>query len=265
VPSPAGLSPAGLSLAGLSVELGGNLVLDRVDAEIALGEWVALIGPNGAGKSTLLRAVTGLVPYRGTVALDGDEVARLRRRDLARRLAFVPQAPLLPPGMRVGEYVLLGRTPHIGAFGSEGQRDLDVVGRALEQLDLAPLADRQLRTLSGGEQQRAVLARALAQDAPFLLLDEPTASLDLGRQQQALELVAGLREHHELTVLCAMHDLTLAGQYADRLLLLSGGRLVAEGAPAEIATEALISEHYGADVRVIEQDGGIAVVPVRRR
>jgi iron complex transport system ATP-binding protein len=161
--------------------------------------------------------------------------------------------------------VLLGRTPHIGAFGYEGEHDLAAAARALERLDLGSLAARQLRTLSGGEQQRAVLARALAQDAPFLLLDEPTASLDLGRQQQVLELVAGIREHGDLTVLCAMHDLTLAGQYAERLLLLSGGRLVADGPPAEIATEALISAHYGADVRVLIEDGVVAVIPVRRR
>jgi len=254
-----------LALDGLSVELGGSLVLDGVDARINHGEWIALIGPNGAGKSTLLRAAIGLVPYEGSVALSGDEVARLGRRELARRVAFVPQAPLLPPGMLVREYVLLGRTPHIGAFGYEGKHDLDAVQRALERLDLVALAQRQLRTLSGGEQQRAVLARALAQDAPFLLLDEPTASLDLGRQQQVLELVAGIREHGELTVLCAMHDLTLAGQYADRLLLLSRGCLVAEGPPAEIATETLISAHYGADVRVIIEDGVVAVIPVRRR
>jgi iron complex transport system ATP-binding protein len=254
-----------LALAGLSVELGGKRVLDGVDAEIEHGAWVALIGPNGAGKSTLLRAVAGLVAYDGEIALDGVEVTALRRRELARRIAFVPQAPLLPPGMLVREYVLLGRTPHIGAFGYEGEHDLTAAARALERLDLASLAGRQLRTLSGGEQQRAVLARALAQDAPFLLLDEPTASLDLGRQQQVLELVAGIREHGELTVLCAMHDLTLAGQYAERLLLLSGGRLVADGPPAEIATEALIAAHYGADVRVLIEDGVVAVIPVRRR
>jgi iron complex transport system ATP-binding protein len=161
--------------------------------------------------------------------------------------------------------VLLGRTPHTGAFGYEGPHDLEAVRRAIDRLDLGELAERPLRTLSGGEQQRAVLARAIAQDAPFLLLDEPTASLDIGRQQQALELVSGLRESGELTVLCAMHDLTLAGQYANRLLLLSHGRLVAEGPPAEIATEALIAEHYGAEVRVVQHDGAIAVVPVRRR
>jgi iron complex transport system ATP-binding protein len=167
--------------------------------------------------------------------------------------------------MLVHEYVLLGRTPHIGVFSYEGRRDLEAARRALEQLDLVDFADRPLGTLSGGEAQRAVLARALAQEAPILLLDEPTASLDLGRQQQVLELVAGLRDQGELTVLCAMHDLTLAGQYADRLLLLSHGRLVAEGAPAAIATKELIATHYGADVRVLEEDGVVAVIPVRRR
>jgi iron complex transport system ATP-binding protein len=254
-----------LALRGLTVELGGASVVDRVAAEVAHGEWVALIGPNGAGKSTLMRAAAGLVRYRGSVALGGEEVSRLRRRELARRLAFVPQSPLLPPSMRVDEYVLLGRTAHIPSFASESDRDHDAAGRALRRLDLEPLAGRPLGTLSGGEQQRAVLARALAQEAPVLLLDEPTSSLDVGRQQQALELVAALREQGELTVLSAMHDLTLAAQYADRLLLLSRGRLVAEGPPAEIATEALVSEHYGAEVRVIDAHGAVAVVPVRRR
>jgi iron complex transport system ATP-binding protein len=254
-----------LAVSGLSVELGGSHVLDEVSTEIVPGEWVALIGPNGAGKSTMLRAIAGLVPYAGSIELDGAEVSRLPRRELARQLAFVPQAPLLPPAMRVREYVLLGRTPHIGAFGYESRRDLEAAQAALDRLDLAGFEDRPLATLSGGEQQRAVLARALAQDAPFLLLDEPTTALDIGRQQQVLELVAGLRDHRGLTVLCAMHDLTLAGQYAERLVLLSRGRLVAEGSPAEIATEALVATHYGADVRVIEEGGRVAVIPVRRR
>jgi iron complex transport system ATP-binding protein len=256
---------SGLAIDAVSVELGKKLVLDAVHARVAPGEWVALIGPNGAGKSTLLRAVAGLVPYGGSVALDGDEVSGLARRELARRLAFVPQAPLLPPGMRVREYVLLGRTPHIGSFAYESAHDLEAAHDALERLDLGALAERPLATLSGGEQQRAVLARALAQDAPFLLLDEPTSSLDIGRQQQVFELVATLRERGDLTVLSAMHDLTLAGQYADRLILLSRGRLIAAGPPHEIATEAHVATHYGADVRVIDADGAIAVIPIRRR
>jgi iron complex transport system ATP-binding protein len=248
----------------VSVSLGGARVVDQVSAQIASSEWVTLIGPNGAGKSTLLRAIAGLIPHEGRVALDDDEVASLPRRDVAQRLAFVPQAPLLPPEMRVREYVLLGRTPHIGAFGYESARDLEAARAAIARLDLERFSARPLRTLSGGERQRVVLARALAQDAPLLILDEPTAALDVGRQQQVMELVAELREHGELTVISAMHDLTVASQYSDRLLLLSAGKLVAAGLPGEIVTEELISEHYGAVVRVITELGlPVGVIPVR--
>jgi iron complex transport system ATP-binding protein len=254
-----------VTLDALAVDLGGAPVLRGVSAAVAAGEWVGLIGPNGAGKSTLLRAAAGLLPYGGSISLAGEEVAVLKRREVARRLAFVPQAPLLPPGMRVDEYVLLGRTAHLGPFGYESAADLAAAGRALARLDLGSFARRRLQTLSGGEQQRAVLCRALVQDAPLLLLDEPTTSLDLGRQQQALELVAALREQRALTVISAMHDITLAAQYADRLLLLAGGRLVADGPPAEIATAERVAEHYGAEVRVVGEGGSLAVVPVRRQ
>jgi iron complex transport system ATP-binding protein len=254
-----------ISLRSVSVALDGKRVVDDVDLELAPGEWVTLIGPNGAGKSTLLRAIAGLVSFGGAIELDGEPLQGLRRRDVARRLAFVPQSPLLPPDMTVREYVLLGRTPHIGPFGSESRRDVAAARRALERLELGPFSERRLHTLSGGEQQRVVLARALAQEAPLLLLDEPTTALDIGRQQQALELVVELREQGPLTVLSAMHELTLALQYGDRLALLSGGRLVAAGAPEEIATESLLAEHYGADVQVITNGNGpVAVVPRRR-
>jgi cobalamin transport system ATP-binding protein len=254
-----------ISLRSVSVALDGKRVVDDVDLELAPGEWVTLIGPNGAGKSTLLRAIAGLVSFGGAIELDGEPLQGLRRRDVARRLAFVPQSPLLPPDMTVREYVLLGRTPHIGPFGSESRRDVAAARRALERLELGPFSERRLHTLSGGEQQRVVLARALAQEAPLLLLDEPTTALDIGRQQQALELVVELREQGPLTVLSAMHDLTLALQYGDRLALLSAGRLVAAGAPEEIATESLLAEHYGADVQVITNGNGpVAVVPRRR-
>jgi iron complex transport system ATP-binding protein len=187
-------------------------------------------------------------------------LSRLGRREVARRVAVVPQVPLMPAGMTVHEYVLLGRTPYVSYVGRESRRDVAAAGQALTRLDLGELADRQLGTLSGGERQRAVLARALAQEAPLLLLDEPTSALDAGRQQEALELIDALRLDAGLTVLAAMHDLTLAGQYASRLLLLSGARIVAQGAPAEVLTEPLIAEHYGARVRVLD---GLAVVPVR--
>jgi iron complex transport system ATP-binding protein len=254
-----------LELRSLSVTLDGAPILRDVSASVEAGEWVTVIGPNGAGKSTLLRAVAGLAPRLGGVVIGGDDAFALARRELARRVALVPQAPSLPPGMTVAEYVLLGRTPHLGYLARESLRDLETADAALVRLDLVDLAGRRLGTLSGGERQRAVLARALAQEAPILLLDEPTSALDVGRGQQALELVDALRREAGLTVLAAMHDLTLAGQYADRLLLLDGGQVVAAGTVDDVLTEELVARHYGASVRVLRDGAGaLVVVPVRR-
>ena len=249
---------------GLSVRLGGADILRGVSLDVEDGEWVGLIGPNGAGKSTLLRAVTGIVPYAGRIEVMGDDARSLPRRELARRVALVPQVPLMPRELEVHDYVLLGRTPHLSYFGSEGRTDRAAVQRALAQLDLREFARRRLDSLSGGERQRAALARALAQEAPVLLLDEPTSALDVGRQQQVLEIVDRLRTDAGLTVLAAMHDLTLAGQYADRLVLLDGGRVVAAGEAGEVLTRDVISAHYDADVVVVEQGSGLVVVPIRR-
>ena len=255
-----------LALERVSATLGGARVVESISAEVADGEWVVVIGPNGAGKTTLLRAMAGLVPFEGRISLFGGDARRLTRKELARRVALVPQVPTMPPDASVGEYVLLGRTPHVSYFGSERRSDREAAAAALERLDLGALAGRRLDSLSGGERQRAILARALAQDAPILLLDEPTTALDVGRQQQALELVDGLRAGGGLTVVCAMHDLTLAALYADRLLLLDRGRLVASGAAGDVLTQALIREHYGADVAVVGiPDAGPVVVPVRAR
>jgi iron complex transport system ATP-binding protein len=255
-----------LRLERVSVTLGGATILADVSADVGEGEWVALIGPNGAGKSTTLRAAAGLVPYTGRVEVFGDDASSLGRRQVARRIALVPQIPQLPQDATVHEYALLGRTPHLGYLSSEGRADHDAVERALIRLDLLGFARRRLGSLSGGERQRVTLARALVQDASILLLDEPTTALDVGRQQQVMEIVDELRADGSLTVLSAMHDLTLAGQYADRLLLLSGGRIVARGAAEDVLTRALISEHYGAEVQIVGDRGsGIAVVPVRSR
>jgi iron complex transport system ATP-binding protein len=254
-----------LALDGVSVSLGGACVLDGLSCAVEPGEWVAVIGPNGAGKTTALRAVAGLVHYDGGIRVLQDDARALARSELARRVALVPQVPMIPVGLTVRAYVLLGRTPHLGYFGTERRADHHAVDAALEQLDLVGFAHRRLDTLSGGERQRATLARALAQDAPLLLLDEPTAALDLGRQQQVLELVHELRARRGLTVVSTMHDLTLAGQYADRLLLLDGGRLVAAGSPDDVLTRSLITEHYGAEVAVVDAPGsGFVVVPIRR-
>jgi len=228
------------------------------------GGWTALIGPNGAGKTSALRALAALVPYEGEVLLDGQNARRLGRRALARLVAFVPQKPETPPALTVAEYVLLGRTPHIAYLGGEGRSDREAATRALRRLELERFAERPLGSLSGGELQRAVLARALAQEAPVLLLDEPTTSLDLGRQQLVLELVDTLRGDG-LTVVTTMHDLTLAGQYAERLVLLDDGSVVAEGTASEVLSAPNVSAHYGANVRVVEDEAGVFVLPLRTR
>jgi iron complex transport system ATP-binding protein len=249
---------------GVTVEAGGRRIVDDFSLAVDPGAWVSLLGPNGAGKTTLLRVAAGLRRFRGRVRLAGRALDELGRRRAARHVALVPQSPVVPPAMSVCDYVLLGRTPHMGVFAREGAADRAAATDALDRLELAALAERRLGSLSGGELQRAVIARALAQSAPVLLLDEPTTALDVGHQQQVLELVDQLRRADGLTVLAAMHDLTLAAQYGDRIVLVDRGRLLAEGAAVEVLTEERIATLYGATVRVFHDDGAPAVVPVRR-
>jgi iron complex transport system ATP-binding protein len=247
----------------VTVALGGRVVVDGVTLGVERGGWTMVIGPNGAGKSTLLRALAGLLGHGGTITVDGVEPGSLSARARARLLAVVPQSPMLPADMTVAEYVLLGRTAHLGPLGRAGAGDRRAAAEAVGRLDLDALAGRRLAALSGGERQRAVLARAVAQAAPLLVLDEPTAALDVGRQQEVLEVVSELRAERGLTVVGAMHDLTLAGQYADELALLDGGRVVAHGGPADVLTEDLIGRHYRARVRVAAIGPTPAVVPAR--
>jgi iron complex transport system ATP-binding protein len=241
----------------VEVTYASRKVLGPVTIEVADGEWVGLIGPNGAGKTTLLKTAVGLAPHVGEVSLGG----RARRPGLD--VAWMPQRPHLPEEMGVGDYVMLGRTPHLGYLTAERSHDVEAVSKALERLDLGDLARRPLGTLSGGEAQRAVLARALAQEAPVLLLDEPTASLDVGHAVEVLDVVDELRRQVGLTVVIAAHDLTLAGRYSERLILLSGGSVVADGPPTDVLTEANLKAHYGAGIRVIDDRHGPIVVPMR--
>ena len=252
-----------IELRDLAVRFGNTEAVRDLSLEVVNDEWVMLIGPNGAGKTSVLRALCGLLPFDGVARVDGRDVHTFGRRELARLMAFVPQNPATPSELTVAEYVLLGRTPHLGYLGVDGRRDRKAVANALERLDLLPFAERGLGSLSGGELQRAVLARALAQESPILLLDEPTTSLDLGRQQQALELIDSLRRDG-LTVLSTMHDLTLAGQYADRLVLLDRGTVVAEGSPTEVLSAANLAAYYGASVRIVSDEAGLFVLPTRR-
>ena len=257
---------AAVELSQMSVRLGRNEVLSDIDLRVERGGWTCLIGPNGAGKSTLLRAVAGLVAATGDIVVGDQAIASLRPRARARLAAYAPQEPLLPADMAVLDYVLVGRTAHLGALAGESAQDHAIALDALEALDLLSFADRQLGQLSGGERQRVVLARAVAQEAPLLLLDEPTSALDLGHQQAAFELVDRLRIERRLTVLSAMHDLTLAAQFADTLVLLTNGRIVASGAPSEVLTVESVRERFGAEVDVrFDELGGLVVVPLRRR
>jgi iron complex transport system ATP-binding protein len=251
----------------VSVTIEGATLLDHIDLRVEAGEWVSLIGPNGAGKSTLLRVVGGAIgSHVGTVTLNGHGVAGMRSRNRAQLVAMVPQRPLIPVEMTVFEYALLGRTPFLGPLAVESRHDLAVVAEAIARVDLVGFGHRRLGTLSGGELQRAVLARAFAQQAPVLLLDEPTASLDLGHHQVVLELVEEMRRRDGVTVLSALHDLTAAAQFCDRLVLLSHGAIVAQGTPREVIDEELISRFFEARVQVMTgPDGKPVVIPTRLR
>jgi len=252
-------------LAGVSVSYGTKPVLRGLDLDVRSGEWLSLIGPNGAGKTTVLRAIARLARFEGDIRIGGRALAGMGTRDVARRVAMLLQEPQMPAGMTVSQYVLLGRSPHLGYLGKESGKDRRIVADILRRLALDEFASRSLDQLSGGERQRVAIARALAQRAPVLLIDEPTTSLDMGRQQAVLELIDELRAEQELTVIAAMHELTLAGQYSDRLALLVQGALVAVGPPDEILTESAISDHYRANVRIVDMNGsGHAVVPVRK-
>lgn len=243
----------------VSVVFNGHRVVDTVSLTVGQGEWLGLIGPNGSGKSTLIKAAIGAVTFSGQVAFGG--AATRPGLDVA----WMPQRPHLPDEMSVANYVLLGRTPHLGYIKSESAHDLSSVELALRRVGLAELADRPLETLSGGEAQRAVLARALAQGAPVLLLDEPTSSLDVGHGLEVLEMIDELRLTGKLTVVTAIHDLTLAGQFADRLALMTAGRVVADGSPAEVLSEELLRSSYGPGVKVVHDGNGPIVIPSRKQ
>jgi iron complex transport system ATP-binding protein len=261
----------------LSVTLDGNRILQQIDLDVLRGEWLALLGPNGAGKTTLVRALSGTVRHVGSVdfgdAVDTDDARdaerRIRPGDAARlrarRIAVVPQAPVIPPGITAFEYVLLGRTPYQGLRMAASLDDRRRTLAILQRLDLERFAQRDLGTLSGGERQRVVLARALVADAPVLVLDEPTAALDLGHQFEILELLAELQRERGLTVVTTLHDLGVAGQFGDRLAVLHEGRIVAHGAPADVLTPDHVGRWWGVEVTTETDGGGRVSVTVRRR
>lgn len=249
----------------LRADYGSAPVLQGVSLDVAAGEVVGLVGPNGSGKTTLVRAVTRVIPVRsGEVRLGNDDCRTLTRAALARRVAVVPQSPVLPNGFTVLEIVLMGRTPHLRLLQSEGPSDLAAARRALAETGIAALAPRFADQLSGGERQQVVIARALAQEAPVLLLDEPTSHLDVGHQSAVMSLVRRLCRERQLAVLATIHDLTLAALYCDRLVLLDRGVVVAEGAPDRVLRPELIASAYGAEVAVLRHpaSGRPVIVPL---
>ncbi len=243
-----------LVVTGLHVSYGERPVLQGVDLSVAAGEVVGLVGPNGCGKTTLLKAITGVIPWAsGEVLLLGQPAARLSRQGLSRRVAVVPQNSVLPVGYTALEIVLMGRTPHLGFLEQEGAADYRRARESLQRVGAADLADRRVDELSGGERQNVLLARTLAQDTPILLLDEPTANLDIGHQIAFFRLVQDLAQQSHLAVLAAIHDLTLAALYCDRLALMDAGAIVATGRPDQVLTATKIQQVYHARVLVLSE------------
>ena len=248
----------------LTVAYGKQTVVHAFTETVRSGEWLGLIGPNGAGKSSLLKAVVGVIVSRGDIVVDGSPLGLRSRSRRAALIAYVPQEPMMPSDMTGFDYVLLGRAPYVGYFGTESKHDRAMVADVLDRLEVGEFAQRKLGRMSGGEKQRMVIARALATEAPILLLEEPTSALDIGHQQQALELVTRLRADHGLTVISAMHDLTLAGLYSDRLVLLHEGVVAASGTPEQVLRPDVLAEFYGVRVTVHREDDGTIVVVPRR-
>jgi iron complex transport system ATP-binding protein len=244
------------------VSRGRREVVHSVSLQVEAGSWVSVVGPNGAGKSSFLLALAGLLPSDGDVTIDGRTLRERSARERARLIALVPQQPVVPDALTVAEYVLLGRTPHLSLFGSEARSDHAMADTVLAKVDLAWASDRLVSTLSGGEFHRAVVGRALAQEARVLLLDEPTSGLDLGHQVQVLELVDTLRRSEGITVVSAKHDLTLAARYSDLVALLVDGVLAAAGRPEAVLRADVLERHYGVPVHVLRGPGGeLIVVP----
>jgi len=240
-----------IELRNVSLGYNGSPILNNINLKAMPGKMLGLIGPNGSGKSTLLKGITRVIhPFSGHIFIDGRNIGSMKREELARLMATVPQNPVLPEAFTAFEVVLMGRTPHLGLLRYEGKEDIAIAWQAMEATQIESLAERRVGELSGGERQRVVIARALTQQPKVILLDEPTAHLDIKHQIEILNLVKGLCLEQDLTVVTAMHDLNLAAQYCDWLVMLNGGKIYTEGMPQNVLTAQNIKEVYGAEVCV---------------
>jgi iron complex transport system ATP-binding protein len=252
-----------LNVKNLKVELGGKTIVNDVSISINLGQWICIIGPNGAGKSSLLKAIAGIISSTGDLVVDDVDLRKLSHRDRACWVAYVAQEPIMPSGMKVFDYILLGRTAHLKMLASESNLDIEVARFVVNELGLEAFLERDVATLSGGERQRVAIARALTQASPIVLLDEPTTALDVGYQQEVLELIDRLCKENKIAVISTMHDLTIAGLYPDELMLLHNGAIHEKGKPEQVLTRENIAEVYGANIEIVISNGTLAVIPVR--
>lgn len=237
-----------LELQNVEVAYGHTVVVKDVTFQVMPGEMVGLIGPNGSGKSTIIKAISRVISLRsGKIFLDGKDVFKMRRGDLARLVGVVPQMSILPSVFTAFEIVLMGRNPHLGLLQYESAKDMAITWQAMERTATQTLAERIVCELSGGEIQRVVVARALAQEPKSILLDEPTANLDIRHQIEILDLIKKLCLENNLMVVIALHDLNLASQYCDRLILINNGTVHAQGTPVEVINSQNIKEVYGTD------------------
>jgi iron complex transport system ATP-binding protein len=250
-----------LEASNVTVRLAGTIVVERASVNLGRGEVVALVGPNGAGKTTLIRALAGLLPYDGEVALDGRPLPSLSTRERAQRIAYLPQGHVFHWPLPVASVVALGRHPHADGFAPASEQDRAAVRRAMDATGIQALADRSIATLSGGERARVALARAIATQAPVLLTDEPTASLDPRHQLLVMGL---LREAAQQgAVLAVVHDLMLAARFADRVLVMERGRLVADAPPTDALTVGRLAEVFGVAALDVDTDAGRFTIPWR--
>jgi len=247
------MGPSFLEVENLTKCFGGLVAVNNVSFHVGRGEMVGLIGPNGSGKTTLLRVISGiLVPKAGQVFLQGTRLEKISRRNLAQTLSCLSQDLSLDLSFTVREITLMGRSPHLSKIGRETTKDFEIAERAMQLADVSHLADRLITEISSGERQRALIAMCLAQEPKMLLLDEPTSHLDIAHQLSVLDLIGKLNRQTNMTVIAVFHDLNLAAEYCDKLLVLDRGRVEAFGSPEDVLTADMILKVYGAKVQTLQ-------------